>query len=79
MFACNYYPADAEFLDSVEKEVVHQVRFESHGDELGTKGNLWVTLPFFCTQIMSSLSKLYLLFIKFSNVRCYFSFNFNLI
>ena len=25
MFACDYYPADEQFLDSVQKEVTHQV------------------------------------------------------
>jgi hypothetical protein len=25
MFACDYYPADEQFLDSVRKEVTHQV------------------------------------------------------
>ena len=25
MFACDYYPADEAFLDSVRKEVTHQV------------------------------------------------------
>ena len=30
MFACSMYPTDAEFLDNVREEVIHQVRTEEY-------------------------------------------------
>ncbi|CAB3979853.1 beta-mannosidase isoform X2 [Paramuricea clavata] len=40
MFACDYYPADEQFLDSVRKEVTHQIqRLQYHPSVLIWSGN----------------------------------------